>query len=76
MLKFKKQNKLNNDITNHKTKVNIYNDIVKDHNNGKEINVEKMKQLSHEIETLTQIYNKRKMKSPTKSKILKERRKT
>ena len=29
------QNKLNNDITNHKTKVNSYNNMVKNQNNGK-----------------------------------------
>jgi len=45
------QNKINNEITNNKNKFDIYNNMVMDQNNGKVIDVEKMKQLFEDLQS-------------------------
>jgi len=45
------QNKINNEIKNNNNKLDIYNNMVKDQNNGKVIDAEKMKQLYEDLQS-------------------------
>ena len=62
------QNDINNDFTNYQEKANSYNNMVNEQNNGKEIDVEKMKKLKSEIDSLTKTIQKKNDEFPNKVK--------
>ena len=69
------QDNINKDIANHKEKVDSFNNMVKDQNNGTEIDVEKMKQLYSEIESLTKTLQEKKVETPKKIEDIKKKAK-